>query len=350
MLRITLLLILFWNANFFAQDVKFNERYLKTYKLYENATCPVPMDIIKHYVYFARDRDEIINHPFLNQPGFEGAQIMYVWKQLEPERDKYDFSLIHDDYTYLKSKGKKIFIQLQDATFNPNNKPVPGYMLSDEYDGGVAGQFNIAGKLQGWVAKRWNKKVQDRFAKLLIALAKEFDGKIEGINLQETAIGVSIKYDPAFSPQLYVEAIKTNMLSLKKAFEKSVTMQYANFMPSERGLDHAEKKYLKLIYEFGEKIGVALGAPDLLFMSKAQLNHPLALMHENNFSVPIGIAIQDGNYIGQTGTNEVVEERQNLVPLLHAFAKDFLKVNYIFWSNQEPYFEEDVLPCFNTKK
>lgn len=37
---------------------------------------------------------------------------------------------------------------------------------------------------------------------------------------------------------------------------------------------------------------------------------------------------------------------ENVVPLLHAFAKDFLKVDYMFWVNQEPYFEEDVIPCF----
>ncbi|MEZ4842020.1 MAG: hypothetical protein R2821_11055 [Flavobacteriaceae bacterium] len=40
-----------------------------------------------------------------------------------------------------------------------------------------------------------------------------------------------------------------------------------------------------------------------------------------------------------------VNERENIVPLLHAFAKDFLNVSYMFWVNQEPYFSEDVIPC-----
>jgi len=79
---------------------------------------------------------------------------------------------------------------------------------------------------------------------------------------------------------------------------------------------------------------------------KGQLNHALAMMHENNYSVPLGIAVQDGNYIEQTGSTKVVKDRKNIVPLLHAFAKDFLKVKYMFWVNQEPYFEQDVLPCF----
>jgi len=78
---------------------------------------------------------------------------------------------------------------------------------------------------------------------------------------------------------------------------------------------------------------------------KGQLNHALAMMHETDFAVPLGIAVQDGNYIGETNSEEVVSERANLVPMLHAFAEDFLKVNYMFWVNQEPYFTEDVLPC-----
>jgi hypothetical protein len=73
-------------------------------------------------------------------------------------------------------------------------------------------------------------------------------------------------------------------------------------------------------------------------------------MHEGQYTVPIGIAVQDGNYFGKTGDEKPDAEtksRQNLVPLLHDFAKDFLRVSYIFWVNQEPYFKEDVLPCFS---
>jgi hypothetical protein len=83
-----------------------------------------------------------------------------------------------------------------------------------------------------------------------------------------------------------------------------------------------------------------------MFKRKGQLNHILALMHEGNFSVPLGIAVQDGNYIGETGDGRVVTVRENMVPLLHAFAMDFLKVTYMFWVCQEPYFREDVIPCF----
>ncbi len=330
------------------QNEKYSERYANAYKKYLSAACPLEPDSIKHFVYFARDRELIQDHPFLNIPRFVGAQIMYSWKQLEPEKGKYDFSIIQEDYKYLLSHGKKLFIQLQDASFSPKYVGLPGYLLTDEYDKGAVPQFNGNGEISGWVAKRWNPKVQERFALLMKALGKEFDGKVEGINLQETAIEDISKIDSTFTQESYTESLKINMLALKKAFPRSVTMQYANFVPGG-WLRTSDKEYLHSIYQYGQEIGVGLGAPDLLIRKKEQLNHALAMMHEGKFSVPLGIAVQDGNYIEETGNNDVVINRNNIVPVLHAFAKDFLKVNYMFWVCQEPYFTEDVIPCFIAK-
>ena len=332
-------------------------RYVDAYKQYLDATCPIERDSIKHFIYFAREREVIHNHPFLKVKRFAGAQIMYPWKLLEPEKGKYDFSIIKEDYEYLLLHGKKLFIQLQDATFNPKYIGVPKYLLTDEFDGGATPQFNDNGETDGWVAKRWNTNVQYRFALLLQALGKEFDGKVEGINLQESCVGVNGEIDTTFTPTRYVESLKINMLALKKAFPKSTTMQYANFMPGE-WLPWEDKGYLRSIYNYGEEIGVGLGGPDLMIHAKGNLNHTVAMMHEGNYTTPLGIAIQDGNYIGKTGTYKEynknkdigVDGRENIVPLLHAFAKDFLKVKYMFWVWQEPYFSEDVIPCFTTDK
>ncbi len=329
------------------------DKYKNAYKAYLDRTCPVESDNIQHFVYFSRDREKIVDHPFLTHPRFAGAQIMYSWKQLEPGMGNYDFSVVEEDLKYLEKHGKKLFVQLQDVTFYPKNKAVPNYLLSSEYDGGVVEQFSANGEPAGWVAKRWNENVRERFAQFLLAFGEAFDSKIEGINLQETAVSIEEDADPSFTEEGYVEALKANMLALKKAFPNATTMQYANFVPGEwRPWD--DKGYLSGIYEYGEEIGVGLGSPDLMVTRKAQLNHPLGLMHEGEYSVPLGIAIQDGNYVGQTGADLDFEEghkrgaqsRNNIVPLLHAFARDFLKVNYMFWVNQEPYFAADVLPCF----
>ncbi|WP_227267456.1 hypothetical protein [Roseobacter weihaiensis] len=320
------------------------ERYLNAHEAYAQATCPIADTDITHFVYFARDRDAVRGHPLLTSARFEGAQIMYPWRQLEPQRGVYDFSEIRADIAYLNSFGKMLFLQLQDASFNPDFKPVPDYLLDAAYGGGVTAQYLDTGEIEGWVAKRWSPEVQARFAALLDALGAEFDGVIAGINLQESIIGVSMETDPSFSPAPYAEALKTNMRALKTAFPSVTTLQYANFMPGE-WLPWEDEGFLRGIYAFGEEIGVGLGAPDLMVQRKGQLNHALAMMHEQSFTAPLGIAVQDGNYIGQTNTQKRVTDRQNIVPLLHAFADDFLKVDYMFWSNQEPYFAEDVLPC-----
>jgi hypothetical protein len=333
-----------------------SERYLRAYEQYLDATCPVPVDKIRHFVYFARDRRAMVGHPFLEVERFAGAQIMYPWSLLEPRKGTYDFSIIESDLAYLRSKGKALWIQLQDATFFPANKAVPPYLLSDEFDGGVERQVTEEGRPEGWVAKRWNPKVQERFARLLKELGTAFDGRIAGINLQETAIGMSHTQGPTYSPEAYAAAIKVNMQALKTAFPTTDCIQYANFMPGE-WLPWEDKGYLRSIYAFGKKIGVGLGGPDLMVQRKAQLNHALALMHEGSFEVPLGIAVQDGNYTGRTGADFPLSSdgkkviptenpQPNTVPLLHAFAKDFLHVDYIFWSCQEPTFEAHVLPCF----
>jgi hypothetical protein len=346
---LTVLSLTLIHVNIYGQNLENpSEKYHDAYRKYLNVTCPIEETSIKHFVYFSNDRESVRNHPFLTISQFAGAQIMYSWNQLEPQKDQYDFSQIIEDYEYLKSNGKKLFIQLQDVTFNPQKKAVPNYLLTKEYDGGAVIQVTDKGEPEGWVAKRWNVKVQKRFALLLDSLGKSFDGKIEGINLQETSIGVTQKQDSVFSPVLYTKGIKTNMLSLKKAFPKSITMQYANFMPGE-WLPWDDKGYLRSLYKYGEEIGVGLGGPDLMYTKKGQLNHALALMHESSYSVPLGIAVQDGNYIGKTNTEEIIKDHTNIVPQLYAFASDFLKVSYMFWVNQEPYFKEDVVPCFSNK-
>lgn len=318
-------------------------RYQQVYQQYDAARCPLNGDIV-HFVYLARDRGKLREHSLLSHPAIAGAQIMYAWAELEPEQGRYVFDAIEDDLAYLASHDKRLFVQLQDATFNPVTKAVPEYLLSPGFDGGAVTQLDEAGKVEGWVAKRWNRSVQERFALLLKQLGDRFDGRIQGLNLQETAIGVSAEQDASFSPDHYANAIQRNMQAAKVAFSQSVVMQYANFMPGE-WLPWEDHGYLRSIYQFGEANGIALGAPDLLMQRKGQLNHALAMMHEGNYSVPLGIAVQDGNYIGETNSNKVVTERKNRVPVLHAFADDFLRVSYMFWSDQAPYLEQDFLPC-----
>jgi hypothetical protein len=311
-------------------------------------------DSVHNYVFFGRDRSRITEKGFLNTQKFEGAQLMYAWRELESAEDVYDFGAVKKDLNFLKSKGKKLFIQLQDTTFNPSQVAVPKYLQKNpKYNGGVVYQYDENGKPAGLVLMRWDSAVRGRFQKLLNALGKAFDGKIEGINLQETAIEVTEKGPNSpkdFTYSGYRDGVLANMKALRKAFPKSITLQYANFMPGE-WLPENDQGYLRSIYEYGRKIGVGVGAPDLMPEKLAHKNHAYKFMHEINGSIPVGVAVQDGNYTGTTGENlKPTGPWPNNVPKLYDFAKNYLKAHYIFWAAQEPYFSHDVVPFFRVRK
>ncbi len=296
-----------------------------------------------HYVFFNRDRERISDATFLQTSAFEGAQLKYTWRELEPQKDAYNFGDIEHDLAFLRSKGKKLFIQVQDASFHPNIRPFPRYLLEDPaYHGGADKQYEIKGDDEehaipaGWVARRWDKAVRERFHRLLLALGRKFDGRIEGINLPETAVDFGTTghlFPKGFTPEAYCEAIVTNLIVLKRAFPKSVTLQYANFMPGGQ-------PYLERIFQQARQLKVGLGGPDLFPYKPGQMRNSYPLIQRYAGIVPMGIAVQDGNYEHQnpkTGQQVTIAE-------LIAFATDYLKVDYLFWCTQEPYYSEHLIP------
>jgi hypothetical protein len=302
---------------------------------------------VNHYVFFAHERERITEKSFLETPAFEGAQLKYTWRELEPEKDQYDFSSIRKDLAFLTSHGKKLFIQLQEVSFDAKWKLVPNYLLTPEYHGGVAPQYDNDvdedhPRIAGWVARRWDPPVQSRFQKLLDALGKEFDGKIEGINLPETSVvfGKTAKlFADGFTYETYRDAIITNMKALKRAFPKSVVMQYANFMPGE-WLPDNDKSYLRTVYEEARNLRVGVGGPDLLPFRWGQRNHSYPLIRASAGSVPTGIAVQDGNYADE---DRRTHKRASVAELLK-FATEELNVDYIFWCTEEPYYSKELIP------
>ncbi len=307
---------------------------------------------VHHYVFFGQDREKLREaSSFLETKALEGAQVAYSWRQLEPEKDKYDFSPVRDDLAFLTSKGKRLFVQIQDVTFSESRINVPRYLLQDPvYNGGAEKHYNIKDDdesravVGGWMARRWDPAVQERFHRLLDALGKEFDGRVEGVNLAETAVdfGHSGRLFPkGYSFEIYRDAVITNMKALRRAFPKSVVMQYANFMPGER-LPAKDRGYLRAVYKAAKALKVGVGGPDLLPNRRGQRNHSYPLIREASGVVTTGIAVQDGNY---EDVNPQTGKRVTLPELLD-FATDYLKVDYVFWCTQEPYYSDEVIPFF----
>jgi hypothetical protein len=285
------------------------------------ASAPPPRDAPRHFVFFAHERSRISEPSFLETRQIAGAQLKYTWRELEPERDRYNLQPVLDDLAFLERHNKRLFVQLQDVSFS-EDVLVPDYLRSDpEFHGGAARKYEYEGNdeskavFDGWVARRWDPVVRARFAKLLGALGRALDGRIEGLNLAETSIGFGDsgkRHPDGFTYEGYVEGVKQTMTAARSAFPRSVVIQYANFMPGE-WLPWTDKGYLRSIYAHAERIGVGVRA---------------------------GAAVQDGNLAEKnpsTGKRVTVAE-------LYRFAADHLRLDYIFWGTQEPYYSTETVP------
>lgn len=314
----------------------------------------------KNYIYFparGESGENIRADKALFDPRFSGAQIVYTWRNLEPIKDKYDFTAIKQDLAYLISIDKKLWIQLQEKSFQPYFKNVPNYLLDDPlYNGGVLKQSMLSAPERdpnkpetddeyGWSAKIWEKPVRDRFQKLISELGKELDGKIEGINFSESSMEIGVEqpdgttiFPKDFDPQAYVDSIKSNMQSLRSAFKKSTPMVYLNFLPGE-WLPWQNKGYMESLFNEAKKLKMGVGGPDLMPYRKSHMAQTYGFFHVYPNNLKKGMAVQDGNLRQinlKTGKKNTVDD-------IIEFSQNYLGLDYIFWVEDEPHFTNEVL-------
>jgi hypothetical protein len=302
----------------------------------------------RSFIYFGLERERISEEAFLDNEGVVGAQLKYTWRELEPERGRYAFESIERDLAFLESYEKQLFIQIQDVSFDGDRINVPDYLLSDPaYHGGAALQYYLEEDdpkrpvPEGWVARRWDPAVRGRFSMLLDALATSFDGRIAGLNLPETSIGFGLArlWPEGYTPAAYYAGILELMDSAAYAFTHSPVVLYANFMPGEE-LPDDDHGYLKGVYAHAEAIGLGVGGPDLLPNRWFQRQHSLPLIAGRSTGTVAGVAVQWGNLEDrnrETGERVTVDD-------LYEYARDELRLDFIFWGTQEPFYSRDILP------
>lgn len=276
----------------------------------------------------------------LSRPDIGGVQIVYNWRSLEPAKGQYDFSAIEKDLALAKSLDKKLFIQIQDRFFSPKAKNVPDYLMADpEYGGGLASQFDNPGENKpvgsGWVAQQWNPAVRERYQALLKALAEKFDGEVYGVNLPETAIDLDPKHLPeGYSCDAYFEGEMANLAFARKAFAKSMVVQYVNFWPCEWENDH---NYMGRLFDFAAKNNVGLGGPDIVPNRKAQMknSYPFFNTYKGKLAY-VGMAVQEPTLTYRNPATKKPFTKEEFT----AFAQDYLGADVIFWSTKSPWLKK----------
>lgn len=297
---------------------------------------------------FLGGNDASVNNGYINNSCVSGAQIIYSWKQLEPQKDVYDFSKVEKDLNFLNSLHKKLFIQLQDRSFEPNIFNVPDYIRDDEvYHGGVAMQYDFPGEgkpiTSGWVARVWDPAVRERFNLLVQNLANRFNGKIYGINLPETAVDFNENNLPTdFTNNKYFDAVLKNIGALRRAFNNSIVMQYVNFFPGE--WDNKEH-YMSRLFAYAMRNQIGLGGPDVVPYRTTHMKNSYPFFHMFKEKLLVGMAIQEPDY---TYINPKTGGYYRFLDFYN-FTRDYLGAKIFFWNIQEPFFSNELLPKLNSQ-
>ena len=89
-----------------------------------------------------------------------------------------------------------------------------------------------------------------------------------------------------------------------------------------------------------------MGGPDIKVYRKAQMDNSYPLIRNSHGIIPTGVAVQDGNY----DILNIKTGKKVTVPEILDFAKQYLRLDYIFWCTEEPYYSKEVLPMLRKIK
>jgi hypothetical protein len=290
---------------------------------------------------FAGGNDAADVAELLKRPDIDGVQIAYRWKLLEPREGEYNFARIESDLATTIALGKQLWIQLQDRFFLPDARYLPDYILSEpQYEGGLLAQHTMGGaegapQGNGWVAKQWNPALRERFQALIAALAEHFDGRIAGVNLEETAIDLGDDKS-SFDCDAYFAAELENARFARSAFSQSMVVQYINFWPCQWG---DGRGYFARFFAAAAEDRIGLGGPDIVPWKKGQMKNSYPFFHDYRGRLPVvAMAVQEPTL---TYLNPATGEPFTRAEFV-AFATDYLGVDIIFWTADAPWLRPDA--------
>ena len=281
----------------------------------QDNTYPTNVDPASfHPGYYAliSDRTEIPQDVLLSDD-FVGVKIRYRWKGLETAENAYDFSAIERDLEILKSRGKRLWIQIEYVQWNGTGQPfTPEYMWQDSSYGGDSRYYgNFAREVQdgGWYPYFWNARVRERLNALLTALGRRFnaDTHVEGISIPETSVSVPTGDDCS----VYLNAMRDAAIAAKAAFGNKIVFQMVNFACFD----------LPRHIEWLVSRGVGLGTPDTFNFKDSLTDSIYPLMYANRLAVAVGPDVQWDNY--ERNNMSVREIRDHAIASTDPW--------YIFW-------------------
>jgi hypothetical protein len=276
-------------------------------------------------------------------PALRGIVVRYSWGELETAKGVYDFTSIDKLLTKLEAKNKRLVILLEKKSTSKDpvevqeikESLIPDYAREAIFEGGMFPvTINGSTTVKGYGLKLYNSQVYDRLRVLIGALGQRYNkhSHFEGIGLTESTTGrPMITLTSAQTDAYYENQLKLN-LRLSASFPNTMTFQYTNF----------PRSILESYIETYKANGITLGCPDV-FLEDESLFYPggknsprgvYTYYPENSGILPLAVQIEKANFentkFDKTGYTPTIPELLN-------FARDYLKVNYLFWTRLPTY-------------
>lgn len=278
-------------------------------------------------------------------PALRGIQMRYLWAELEKSKGVYDFSSIDKRLAELAARNKRLVIQVQTKSFDPNWKLVPDYLRTAAYENGQF-PFSDYGSttIRGYNIKLWNPQVRDRLIALFKALGERYNSHpyFEGIGMIESAMGQPLESISSVQADMFYENMTQVNQKMRLFFPNTMTIQEVNY----------PRPILNSLVTQLRDMGATLSSPDT-FQDEYSLQ-----VKANQYNPNQGIYNYYSEYSGMMAMAPTVmrknyENTRNdgtgyepTVSEILVFARDTLKANYIFWSRVPEYYDK-VLEVLN---
>jgi len=174
-----------------------------------------------------------------------GIRGQLFWREIEPTKGQYDFSVIEKNLRMAQARGKRLIMLIGYKAWNKNAKAIL-CAPKDLVDSGGVRQGLKGSNTRKCVARIWRDDVKNRLISLIRALGARFDKEpyFEGIEFEETANNGgredvfppakenNAKYLSGYSDKKYFDSLVEIAAEARKAFPHTNVFQMANYISS----------------------------------------------------------------------------------------------------------------------
>lgn len=207
-----------------------------------------------------------------------GIVMPYEWVELEPTQNNYNLTRMIADLAQCIALGINLIPLITVRTFKSTDNPAPAYLNRLPY----TSVYNVSGG--GVQMARWNPFVMTRMDALIQKIGSTFDfcPNFYAIATQETACNLDDNNGPGggyvgstqdnlkYNADDYLDALKAEVLSIRKWLPRGRPFSYHNFIPLDDpsirtpNVAHGGATYANAYALFVTANGGVIGGPDLL--------------------------------------------------------------------------------------